>query len=136
MEHKRDADAAGLVWPRSNTRTPQSTSRSPDASSSAAPLNPSTCGNTTALTTLESSSAMDTPSTNLGMYSATTGTESPFPTSESFTPPHQGRFSERLVHQIYFKVFTFSNNTQELSVMEIPSTGYSRNRGPEHFSSL
>ena len=45
---------------------------------------------------------------------------------------YQGRFSERLVHQIYFKIFTHSNNAQELFVMEIPATGYSRNRDPEH----
>ena len=44
MEHKRDADAAGLVWPRSTARTSQSTARSPDASSSGAPLNSSTLG--------------------------------------------------------------------------------------------
>lgn len=59
----------------------------------------------------------------------------PFPTSEHrhFAPPHQGRFSERLVHQIHFKVFTHSNNTHELFVMEIPATGISRTRDSEHF---
>ena len=40
MGHKRNADAAGLVWPRSSTRTPLSSSVSDDASSSAVPLNP------------------------------------------------------------------------------------------------
>ena len=75
--------------------------------------------------------------TTLGMYSATMGTQppTPFPTSghHHITTPHHGRFNERLVHQIYFKIFTYSNNTQELSIMEIPSTGYSRTRDPEHF---
>jgi hypothetical protein len=38
-----------------------------------------------------------------------------------------------LVHQIHVQVFTHSNNTQELFVLEIPSTGYPRSRDPEHF---
>ena len=120
-----------------NVRTSPSTPLPPDASSSAAPLNPPPPENTSASTTLGSSSAVDAPSTNLGMYSPPTGTHSmtPFPTSEHphFAPPHQGRFSERLVHQIHFKVFTHSNNTQELFVMEIPATGISRTRDPQHF---
>ena len=75
--------------------------------------------------------------TNLGMYSATPGTQppAPFPTSGHHhpTPPQHGRFNERLVHQIYFKIFTYPNNIQELWVMEIPVTGYPRTRDPEHF---
>ena len=134
MEHKRDADAAGLTWPRSNTRTTQSTSLSSDASSSAVPLNPPPQGNPMAPATLGSSSTGDNSLTNSGMYS--TGTHPPtlFPTSEHRhpPPPHQGRFSERLVHQIHFKIFTHSNNTQELFVMEIPATGISRTSCPCH----
>ena len=110
------------------------TSRSPDASSSEAPLHPPAPATTPATTTLASSSSAWT---TLGMYSATMGTQppTPFPTSghHHITTPHHGRFNERLVHQIYFKIFTYSNNTQELSIMEIPSTGYSRTRDPEHF---
>ena len=132
MEHKRDADAAGLIWPRAMTRSSQ------DASSSAAPLNPPESASTPATTTLaSSSSAPANPATNLGMYSATTGTQppAPFPTSghHHITSPHRGRFNKRLVHQIYFKIFTYSNNTQELSIMKIPATGYSRTRDPEYF---
>ena len=135
MEHKRDADSAGLTWPRSNTRTTQSTSLSSDASSSAVPLNPPPQGNPMAPTTLGSSSTGDNSLTNSGMYSTGTHPPTPFPTSEHRhpPPPHQGRFSERLVHQIHFKIFTHSNNTQELFVMEIPTTGISRTRDPEHF---
>ena len=113
MEHKRDADAAGLTWPRSNTRTTQSTSLSSDAYSSAVPLNPPPQGNPMAPTTLGSSSTGDNSLTNSGMYSTGTHPPTPFPTSENRhpPPPHQGRFSERLVHQIHFKIFTHSNNT-------------------------
>ena len=73
MEHKRDADAAGLSWPRSNTRTSQSTSSPSDASSSAVPLNPPPQGNPMAPTTLGSSSAGDNSLTTSGMYP--TGTQ-------------------------------------------------------------
>ena len=130
MEHKRDADAAGLSWPRTTTR-------SPDASS-AMPKNPPEPATTPSATTLaSSSSASENPATNLGMYSATPGTQprAPFPTSghHHIISPHHGRFNKRLVHQICFKIFTYSNNTQELSIMEIPSTGNSRTRDPEHF---
>lgn len=64
MEHKRDADAAGLTWPRGNIRTPQL----PDSSSSLTPAHQSPQGTTSASTVLGSSSATDPPSTNLGMY--------------------------------------------------------------------
>ena len=112
MEHKRDTDAAGLIWPRAMARSSQGTARSPDASSSAAPLNPPESATTPATTTLaSSSSAPENPVTNLGMYSATPGTQppAPFPTSghHHITSPHHGRFNERLVHQIYFKIFNY-----------------------------
>ena len=238
MEHKRDADAAGLVWPRSTARTSQSTARSPDASSSGAPLNSSTLGgyscyyhfglfffgtgqplhpfgdvlsyNRKPAAASDSFSNFGT-SSYLGSHLITKNAHIPLSSTKKYfhghtlfsrpfalpstisrfsrfprpfngfprpnahfftakscfhghiliprpnrffeaiwpnglwpsvsrsncppgiTPPHHGRFSERLVHEIYFKVFTYSNNTQELSVMEIPSTGYSRNRDPEHF---
>ena len=134
MEHKRDADAAGLAWPGSNTRT-QSTSLPSDASSSAVSLNPPPQGNPMSPPTLGSSSAENTSLTTSGMYPAGPQPSTPFPSTEHRHSPslHQGRFSERLVHQIHFKIFTHSNNTQELFVMEIPTTGISRTRDPEHF---
>ena len=131
MEHKRDADAAGLAWPGSNTRTPQSTPLPSITHLS----NPPPQGNPMAPTTLGSSSAEDNSLTTSGMYSAGTQPSTPFPSTEHrhLPSPHQGRFSERLVHQIHFKIFTHSNNTQELFVMEIPTTGISKTRDPEHF---
>ena len=88
-------------------------------------------------TSASSSSAIENPVTNLGMYSATPGTQppTPLPTSGRHhpTPPQHGRFNERLVHQIYFKTFAYSNSIQELWIMEIPVTGYPRTRDPEHF---
>ena len=134
MEHKRDADAAGLAWPGSNTRTPPSTSLPSDASSSAISLNPPQ-GNPVDPSTLGSSPADNTSLTTTGMYSTGPQPSTPFPSTEHRHPhsPRQGRFSERLVHQIHFKIFTHSNNTHELFVMEIPTTGISRTRDPEHF---
>ena len=70
-----------------------------------------------------------------GMYAPDPHPETPFPVPEHRhqTAYPQGRFSERLVHQIHFKIFTHSNSTRELFVEEIPTTGISRTRDPEHF---
>ena len=38
-----------------------------------------------------------------------------------------------MVHQIHFKIFTHSNSERELFIEEIPTTGISRTRDPEHF---
>ena len=70
-----------------------------------------------------------------GMYSTVPHPGTPFPEPEHRHPPPRphGRFTERLVHQIHFKIFTHSNNTLELFVEEIPTTGISRTRDPGHF---
>jgi len=69
------------------------------------------------------------------MYTSDPHPGAPFPEPEHPPPvPHrQGRFTERVVHQIHFKIFTHSNNERELFIEEIPTTGISRTRDPEHF---
>ena len=59
----------------------------------------------------------------------------PFPPADL---PHQGvyrhsRYYERVVHQIHFKIFTHANNERHLYIEEIPATGISKSRDPEHF---
>ena len=53
--------------------------------------------------------------------------------SSTFNVFHHARFSSRVVHQIHFKIFTHSNNTRELFIEEIPTSGISKCRDPEHY---
>ena len=135
MEHKRDADAAGLVWPQSSTRTSLSSSVPEDTSSLASSSNPVPLETTTVPETVVSPPTGDVSMMPSGMYAPDPHPETPFPVPEHRhqTAYPQGRFSERLVHQIHFKIFTHADNTQELLVEEIPTTGISRTRDPEHF---
>ena len=59
--------------------------------------------------------------------------ESPFPaTGPPLTDPTpRNYFTERTVHQVYFKIFTFADDRRELWVTEIPANGYARTREPE-----
>ena len=68
-------------------------------------------------------------------YSALPSPVVPFPTQDPpiYNAHHQAHFSSRVVHQIYFKVFMHSNNTRELFIEEIPASGISKCRDPEHF---
>ena len=68
-------------------------------------------------------------------YSAPPQPAVPFPTHD---PPHfsahrHAHFTARVVHQIHFKIFTHSNNERELFIEEIPTSGISKCRDPEHF---
>ena len=54
----------------------------------------------------------------------------PSPTYNFF---HRSHFSSRVVHQIHFKIITHSNNTRELFIEEIPTSGLSKCRDPEHY---
>ena len=69
------------------------------------------------------------------MYAADPHPAAPFPAPDHSHPiPHRHvRFTERVVHQIHFKIFTHSNNERELFIEEIPTTGISKSRDPEHF---
>ena len=70
-----------------------------------------------------------------GMYDADPHPAAPFPAPDHSHPiPHRhARFTVRVVHQIYFKIFTHSNNERELFIEEIPTTGIFKTRDPEHF---
>ena len=93
MEQKRDADAAGLAWPSTMYCSIfrlifiGGTIESIDA------WNYSGYYHFGFLSGNGQSLVMDNPSTHLGMYSTTTGSQppTPFPTSgyHHFTPPHQ-----------------------------------------------
>ena len=132
MENKRDAASAGLAGPTNASRNSQNPSL-PDepnivASSSSDPTSPPS-GILTSSTTGNDALA---PS---GMYTAAPHPAAPFPEPDHPHPtPHRHvRFTERVVHQIHFKIFTHSNNERELFIEEIPTTGISRTRDPEHF---
>ena len=95
----------------------------PTTSTTSAPLEANTTPND-----LGTTSQNDT-------YSAPAIPDVPFPTEPSptynfFQRPH---FSSRVVHQIHFKIITHSNNTRELFIEEIPASGLSKCRDPEHY---
>ena len=135
MEHKRDANAAGLAWPKSSTRNSQNPSLPDHKNSMASSSNPTPHATSPALGTLTPSTTGHESVTPSGMYASDPHPGAPFPEPEHHpsVPHRQGRFTERVVHQIHFKIFTHSNNERELFVEEIPTTGISRTRGPEHF---
>ena len=131
MEHKRDATVAGLGWPSTSNRGTHSTH--PDASTTEAPAHTTS----TPSASLEATTTPNDPGTTTPMdtYSAPPQPAVPFPTQESstFNVFHHARFSSRVVHQIHFKIFTHSNNARELFIEEIPTSGISKCRDPEHY---
>ena len=131
MENKRDATSAGLVRPLSSTRGTHPTSA--DASTTDASTNPTS----TPSASVEPTTTSSDPATTAPMdtYSAPPQPAVPFPTQDSplFNAHHHAHFSSRVVHQIHFKIFTHSNNTRELFIEEIPASGISKCRDPEHF---
>ena len=133
MENKRDASSAGLTWPLASTRGTSSslTPNTPlgDASSTIPSSPPSA-----SLAPMSSPSGAD-PVAPLETYSAPPLPVPPFPTSDH---PHLGihrhsRYSERVVQRVHFKIFTHSNNERHLYIEEIPASGISKCRDPEHF---
>ena len=131
MENKREASVAGLGWPSTSNRGNPVTR--PDASTIEAPA-------PTTSTPSASWEALTTPndpgnSTPIDTYSAPPQPAVPFPTQDGSTymALHHARFSSRVVHQIHFKIFTHSNNTRELFIEEIPTSGISKCRDPEHY---
>ena len=131
MENKRDATVAGLGWPSTSNRGTPSTH--PDASAIEAPAHMTS----TPSASLEAITTPNDPGTTTPMdtYSAPPQPAVPFPTqySSTFNVFHHARFSSRVVHQIHFKIFTHSNNTRELFIEEIPTSGISKCRDPEHY---
>ena len=129
MDNKRDATSAGLVWPASSNRDPSALPASRTMDCSTDTMNPPPT--VTPMTTppdLDTTTLMDT-------YVAPLQPAEPFPKQD--LPPVEAhrhvRYSERVVHQIHFKIFTHSNNERELFIEEIPTSGISKCRGPEHF---
>ena len=131
MENKRDASVAGLGWPSTSNRGNPVTH--PDASTIEAPA-PTTA---TPSASLEAVTTPNDPgiSTPMDTYSAPPLPAVPFPTQDGSTymALQHARFSSRVVHQIHFKIFTHSNNTRELFIEEIPTSGISKCRDPEHY---
>ena len=140
MEHKRDATVAGLAWPSNPTRglAPTDPAQVPDTQAAAFchsdVSDPPT--NTTSGPLATDSTALD-PGTTIhsDTYSCLAPPDILFPTEPSSTHNylHRAHFSSRVVHQIQFKIFTHSNNTRELFIEEIPLSGLSRCRDPEHY---
>ena len=130
MEHKRDATVAGLGWPSTSNRGTSSTD--PDtrpgyqAFEMSGPAAPAHSTSTTSASP-EANTILNDPGTTspIDTYSAPTQPDVPFPTQQSstFNVFHHARFSSRVVHQIQFKIFTHSNNTRELFIEEIPTSG-------------
>ena len=131
MENKRDAASAGLAWPANASRNSQNPSVLDDPNIVASSSDPTTPPSGTLTSSMTGNETL-TPS---GMYTADPHPAVPFPEPEHPhpTPHRQGRYTERVVHQIHFKIFTHSNNERELFIEEIPTTGISRTRDPEHF---
>ena len=133
MENKRDAASAGLAWPTTPTRTSQNPTSQVESAVVANPPAPTstTSAPSETLTFTSGTDLLATP----GMYTAELPPATPFPPPDHPHPaPHRhSRFTERVVHQIRFKIFTHSNNERELFIEEIPTSGISKSRDPEHF---
>ena len=131
MENKRDASVAGLGWPSTPNRGSPVTH--PGASTVDAPAHPTS----TPSASLEAVTTSNDPDTSSPMdtYSAPPQPAVPFPTQggSTYTVLHHARFTSRVVHQIHFKIFTHSNNTRELFIEEVPASGISKCRDPEHY---
>ena len=128
MDHKCDAQEAGLSWPNSTTR-PQH----------GGPLVP---GSTPPTTSSPPAWSLRQPSSSPTPVGHATYTpddasheESPFPASGPplTDPTPRNYFTERTVHQVYFKIFTFADDRRELWVTENPANGYARTREPEQY---
>jgi hypothetical protein len=140
MEHKRDATVAGLGWPSNSNRGTSSTKNDTEPGCQAFELShpaaPAHSTSTTSAPPEANAIANDLGTTSqFDTYSAPTQPDVPFPTEQSstFNVFHRSRFSSRVVHQIQFKIFTHSNNTRELFIEEIPTSGVSKCRDPEHY---
>ena len=130
MEHKRDATVAGLGWPSNPNRGSASTESAPESGGQASelchPVAPAPTTSTTSAPLKANTTPNDLGTTSLNdTYSAPALPDVPFPTEPSptynfFQRPH---FSSRVVHQIHFKIITHSNNTRELFIEEIPTSG-------------
>ena len=113
MENKRDASSAGLPWPTTSTRSSQNMSTPAESpvvtSPSALTSMPSA-----PLETLTSTSGTDTLAPS-GMYTAEPHPDAPFPGPDpQHSAPHRHpRFTERVVHQIHFKIFTHTPTMSE-----------------------
>ena len=133
MENKRDASSAGLTWPMATTREISSlptTNTSPGVLTSTLLSTPSSAPVAPMIS--PSGTASVEP---LETYTALSSPAAPFPPADR---PHHGvyrhsRYYERVVHQIHFKIFTHANNERHLYIEEIPATGISKSRDPEHF---
>ena len=133
MENKRDAASAGLGWPLTSNRGTQSTLVLNATAGGAPSTNPSSTPSASLEPMIPTSGTEAV--APLETYSASPHPAAPFPTHDH---PHVGayrhsRYTERVVHQIHFKIFTHSNNERQLFIEEIPSSGISKCRDPEHF---
>ena len=128
MENKRDAASAGLAWPVTSNRGTHSTVVPEATTGDASSSNPSSTPSASLEPMIATiGTAAGAP---LETYSASPHPAAPFPT---YDPPHIGahrhsRYTERVVHQIHFKIFTHSNNERQLFIEEIPSSGISKCR--------
>ena len=77
----------------------------------------------------------NTTSTSLTSYTNPSTPAPPFPHTEHlhYDLSTHPRHFERIVHQIQFKIYTRANNDRSLYIEEIPASGISRCRDPEHF---
>ena len=140
MEHKRDATVAGLGWPSNSNRGLASTALEPVSGGQASELCHSTAPEPTTSTT-SAPSAVEITTNDIGTtahtdtYSGPAHPDVPFPTelSPTYNFFQGAHFTSRVVHQIQFKIITHSNNTRELFIEEIPMSGLSKCRDPEHY---
>ena len=140
MEHKRDATVAGLAWPSNPNRglAPTNPDQAPDGPASTlrhSGLPDPTTGTSSAPLAADNTTTDTGPMTHSDTYSGLAPFDVPFPTKQrpAYHHLHRAHFSSRVVHQIQFKIITHSNNTRELFIEEIPLSGLSKCRDPEHY---
>jgi hypothetical protein len=120
MENKRDAASAGLAWPVTSNRGTHSTVVPNATTGDASSTNPSSTPSASLEPMIATiGTAAGAP---LETYSASPHPAAPFPT---YDPPHVGahrhsRYTERVVHQIHFKIFTHSNNESSYLLKKCP----------------
>ena len=132
---------AGLAWPSNPNRglAPTNPDQAPDAQASAlchSGLPDPTTGTTSAPLAADSTTTDIGTTAHSDTYSGFAPPDVPFPTepNPAYHYFHRGSLLiPRGSHQIQFKIITHSNNTREMFIEEIPMSGLSKCRDPEHY---
>ena len=137
------SEAPTTMAPSSNPTTLTPTTMAPPSNPTT--LNPTTMSPSPNPTTSTPSTSGPSPSIPPIPPNTTSTSPTPYTTPSTPAPPFphtehlhydfstHPRHFERIVHQIQFKIYTRANNDRSLYIEEIPASGISRCRDPEHF---